>query len=1010
MQGGKSSFELTKIHSAMHGAESHLDSQNSNWHVLPKPHDDSQRARYWELWSQKGAPHLEIATDDTTNRIGTFAVSEVLDCLFGNSPYLSKAAIRHPKCVEKLAQMDPDLAWQGVTDKLLSEVEAVRTDVPTLMKCLRTHKEQAALLIAICDIANLWDLEKVTTHLSAFADLCVQLTLSSLLSIEARSGVLSSNDEQNPMKECGLFVLALGKLGAKELNYSSDIDLMVLYDPESISYTGKKAPQEFAIKLTKNLVKILDDRTPDGYVFRTDLRLRPDPASTAVAVTTDSAELYYESWGQNWERSTLIKARCIAGDTHLADQFLNNLVPYIWRKSLDFYAIQDIHSIKRQIYTAKGGEKIDVLGHNIKTGRGGIREIEFYVQIQQLIWGGRIPELRTPQTLAGLVQLSKEDLIEESAKTELSESYDFLRRLEHRLQMINDEQTQTIPDTKEKSQLIATFLGFDSVESFSEAVKYHLRQVERHYAGLFEDAPDLTIDGNLVFTGADHDPDTLDTLENLGFSNPEAVSQIIRTWHHGRYRATRSTRSRQILTELVPTLLSSFAKTTQPDRAFLKFDQSLQKLPAGVQLFSIFYSRPEVLDLVAEIMGDAPILADYLTASIQRLDYVLEPDFFDPIPDWSDLKEDLQKQTSYCQDFETVLDTCVRWTNDFRFRIGVQILRDIIAPIQGSTALTNVTEVVINVLAPYVAKEFETQFGTIEGGSIAILAYGKLGAYELMPSSDLDLVIIYKSSESADSQGGKRSLPASAYYIRLAQRLVSVLTVMTAEGRLFDVDLRLRPSGDQGPFASNIEAFEKYHATESWIWEHLALTKARVIFATNALDTDVQSKVNDVLIRSHDKAAVRSAVTDMRERIEKEFGKQSETDIKRMTGGLMDAEFLIQFYALTVSGEKHKKLPTKSLEIVEQLMNNGDLEQSNGHDLQDAIKLWHSTRWLLRLTLGQDFLPDEIPAGLEKRLNKVANTSDLKEFHRVFQESRDKIARLIEIEFGASDSAEESAR
>lgn len=953
--------------------------ENITRFAYPHPYDVDLRDRYQSDWKEY----------DTVsgNEDGKLACHELLDAVFGNSPFLSKIALKYPDCVQQFMRLGANDSWQEFIKNFAQALSTAGTDLRGLERLLRQHKEQAALLTALGDISGLWSPYQVMQGLSEFADMCVSGALAGLLSVEVEKGNIELLSSGNPFQACGLFVLALGKLGSRELNYSSDIDLMVLFDSDAMPYRGRKSPHEFAVKLTKNLIKLLDERTVEGYVFRTDMRLRPDPSSTSVAVSVEAAEVYYESWGQNWERSALIKARTIAGDEAVAAQFLKNLEPFIWRKSLDFYAIQDIHSIKRQIYAAKGGSTISVLGHDIKTGRGGIREIEFFVQIQQLIWGGRTPDIRVPGTLDGLAALHKNGFVEDSVVAELTESYIFLRMVEHRLQMINDEQTQRIPDNEGKATAVAVFCGFETLETFNDVVTHHLRQVESHYADLFEDAPDLNLEGNLSFTGTDHDPDTLQTLSRLGFENPEAVSKIVRDWHHGRSRATRSTRARQLLTELLPNVVSAFGKTNQPDRAFLKFDQFLQSLPAGVQLFSVFYANPEVLDLVADIMGDAPRLADYLTASTQRLDYVLDPEFFSALASEAELEAELQSMLSRAPDFESKLDASRRWTNDLRFRIGVQVLRNMLSPSEGALDLSLVAELTIRALVPEVCREFEYKFGTIAGGDLAVLAYGKLGSKELTPSSDLDLVIIYDCDGELVSDGGPKSLPASAYYGRLAQRIMSALSVLTAEGRLYEVDMRLRPSGDQGPLASSLDAFQKYQLEEAWIWEHLALTKARPVFATGELGDKITQIMSDVLAKPKPAQEIAKAILEMRDRIRAQYGEVGPWDIKHRTGGLMEAEFILQYHALLNFPVLIKADATTSSEVLHALKEARALD--GAELLHNAIDLYSNALWLRRLMLEPTARAEDIPLGLEKRLlavtgltnrgelaDKIATTSD----------------------------------
>lgn len=978
------------------------ENPGSQSHVLPRCHNREQLERYTELWRNQENIAEDLDSPDDQGHIGPFPVKDVIDSVFGNSPYLSKMLLKHPQVLYRIAKLGAAPAWTALVEELKEESAKVDSNIPQLMSALRTHKHAAALHIGICDITQEWSLMDVVKHLSNLADICVQTALSSLLIDEARKGDIVLQDLANPFSGSKIFVLALGKLGARELNYSSDIDLMVLFDRDELPYKGRKSPQEFAVKITKSLVKLLDERTADGYVFRTDLRLRPDPASTSIAVSTEAAETYYESWGQNWERAALVKARPIAGDPETADKFLNHLEPFIWRKSLDFYAIQDIHSVKRQIYATKGGSQINVLGHDIKTGRGGIREIEFYVQIQQLIWGGRTPSLRISRTVDGLHQLVAEGLISRNICDDLVQAYQYLRRLEHHLQMYNDEQTQTIPADPDKAEAISTFFGFEDFDAFVESVTDHLRLVESHYADLFEDSPTLAIDGNLVFTGTDHDPDTMKTLEAMGFENPEAISQVIKSWHHGRLRATRSTRSRQILTELTPSILLAFSKTAQPDRAFLKFDQSLAKLPAGVQLFSVFYANPEVLDLIAEIMGDAPRLADYLTDSTERLDYVLDPGFFSALPSEDDLRAEITIRLERADNFEAKLETCVRWTNDMRFRIGVLVLKDVMSPIEGSAALTRVADVVIQTLVPIVRTDFAQKNGEVSDSELAIVGYGKLGSRELSPASDLDLVIVYDAKDGAYSDKADRPLPASAYFIRLAQRIYSALTLMTPQGRLFDVDLRLRPSGDQGPLACSLDAFEKYQTSDAWIWEHLALTRARVVYATGNAALRVETVIQGVLSRTTDRADVKNAISSMRTKLRSQHAPKGIWDVKRLDGGLTDTEFLVLYHALTSERPQKETRLTNLFEMVDWLSANRAIGSDDANDIKRALHLWHNIQWMLRLTLDSNAATDTLPKGLERRLVSVTGARSIEDLHQSILDTGKQISNLVAREFGTS--------
>ena len=567
---------------------------------------------------------------------------KLLRAVFGNSPFLTHASINEPEIIRIACKDGPDAAFKASLDYLQDDGEP-SDQTSAVMRRLRVAKRRAALAIGLADITETWSLDRIIAALSIFAENALQVACTHLLAKAAAEGEIDPPDPAQPERDSGLIVLGMGKLGACELNYSSDIDLIILFDQDIVRYSGRQSMQQFFVRLARDLMRLMDERTEDGYVFRTDLRLRPDPGSTPLALSALAAETYYESMGQNWERAAMIKARPVAGDIAAGERFLEFLKPFIWRKNLDFAAIQDIHSIKRQINAHRGGAEIAVAGHNVKLGRGGIREIEFFAQTQQLIWGGRNPTLRHRTTRDALEALVAAGRVERTVADEMADSYAYLRRVEHRLQMVHDHQTHVIPQSDEELAEIARFMGYDTAAAFATDLTQKLRVVERHYAELFEEEADLSGPGNLVFTGADDDPDTLATLHAMGFQNPVVVSRAIRSWHHGRFRAMRSTRSRELLTELVPRILSTVAKTVDPDAAMLKFNEFLSRLPAGVQLFSLFHANPGLLDLVSEIMGSAPRLSEWLSRNPILLDGVLTHGFFDPAPPAGDMAKELDE-------------------------------------------------------------------------------------------------------------------------------------------------------------------------------------------------------------------------------------------------------------------------------------------------------------------------------------------------------------------------------
>ncbi|MHB1206618.1 MAG: bifunctional [glutamine synthetase] adenylyltransferase/[glutamine synthetase]-adenylyl-L-tyrosine phosphorylase [Rhodospirillaceae bacterium] len=969
----------------------------------PRAFDPARVRSLSDDWAALASMADETLASFVTDVLRDPLWGQVLTGIFGTSPFLSDLALALPNVVMETVRHGPEAALGRATARLAPGGTSQDADVSAAMTRLRRAKAEAALAIALADLAGLWTMQQVTVALSDFADACVRHGVRALLLRAADRGQVALADEADPERNCGYAVIGLGKLGGRELNYSSDIDLFVFFDEALLRYTGPKSPQEFAVTLTKDLVQMLQERK-DGYVFRTDLRLRPDPGSTSIAVSRAAAQGYYESYGQNWERAAFIKARPVAGDIDAAKSFLRDLQPFIWRKSLDFYAIQDIHSIKRQIYALKGGGHVQVLGHNIKLGRGGIREIEFFAQIQQLIWGGRFPEARPSQTLGALNVLCKLGFFEAKVRDDLKDAYRSLRTLEHRLQMIADEQTQTMPTEAGAFARIAAFCGEPDTDIFAAEVERVLRTVETHYAGLFEDAPSLAITdqtqdgGNLVFTGTEDDPDTIATLKRLGYQEPATIAQTVRAWHHGRYRSTRSNRARQLLTEVMPALLSAFARTAQPDAAFIRFDKCLSALPAGVPLLSVFYSNPDLLDLVAEIMGDAPRLAEHVTRTPALLDYVLEPQFFAPVPEPDVLARDLELSVREAESFEGALDRLRRWTHDQQFRIGVQALRGLIDPILAAEQLTTVAETALRILVPRVHDEFARQHGRVaDSGTtdagLAVLAYGKLASGELTPSSDLDLVLIYDAGADAASTGGPKSFPASPYYIRLAQRVTTAFTALTGEGSLYTVDLRLRPNGDKGPLATSFEAFAKYQTEDAWTWEHMALVRSRVVHGPALLAAGIEKVIANVLERPRDHAVLVCAVADMRALMRKEQGDKGLWDIKRQPGGLIDAEFILQYLALksalVTTGGRPRNL-------IAELKARKALAAADGDLLESAIALWSRIQFMIRLTTADDVAPEELPLGLKQKLARVAGVADDGALERLMAETARKVSKLFE--------------
>jgi glutamate-ammonia-ligase adenylyltransferase len=891
------------------------------------------------------------------------AIGPLLRSVFANSPFLTQELVGNIDFVRDLAENNaaPNNA-EGLFTRLMAEIAALpvaEMPTPAVMKALRRAKRRGSLLAALADIGGIWPLETVTGALSRIAQVTLDRAVMHLLATPQLKLL--------PSDGTGLVVLGMGKLGAHELNYSSDIDLVVFYDHSRIQGDRDEIGSAF-VRLARGLVRLMEERTGDGYVFRTDLRLRPDPAATPLAVSLTAAEIYYGSLGQNWERAAMIKARQLVGDAVAGEALFGFLRPWIWRRSLDFAAIEDIHSIKRQINQHKlKPDNPGLVGHNIKLGRGGIREIEFYAQTQQLIFGGRDATLQVPGTCDALKALAAAGRIGDDAVEELTEAYRFLRKVEHRLQMVDDRQTHTLPATEAGMAQIAAFMGYPDRRDFVAALEFQLGRVHDRFANLFEKSPSLSGPGSLVFTGVEDDPDTIGTLTGLGFTNASAVAAAIRGWHHGRYRATRSERAREILTLLTPDLLAALAATAEPDAAFMRFDAFLAAIPAGVMLLSLLAQNRQLLGLVGRIMGMAPALAQQLGQNPGLFDELLGADFFAALPERAELTADLDRALSMARDYEDGLIRLRRWVAGRKFQAGVHVLESVSDGEAAGHFLAAIAVAALKRLLPMVEADYESKHGRVPGGSFAVVAFGRLGGRVMSVSSDLDLVTIYDAPEGAVSDG-ERPAEAPLYYIRLTQRLIAAITAPMAEGRLYDVDLRLRPSGEAGPVAVALKAFEIYQTTNAWTWEHMALTRARPIAGPESLTAAIGDVIRQTLAIERDPAKLLADVADMRARIAEQHPPRNRWNLKYVDGGLVDIEFAVQYLLLREAHSDPDLPTTETAEAIERLAAKGHITVAAALDLLRALRLAWRVQGLVRLTTQDAFNPDEAPLAIKALL------------------------------------------
>jgi len=941
---------------------------------LAQPKPAKARVGAWlnEIKAEPAARGLAALLD------GHPALMQAMAAIAESSPYLWDLATSEPLRLLRVLQSNPDRHFSELLEGV-SEAVAVAADDAQAMRLLRRMKSEAAFLIALCDIGGVWPIMQTARALTQLADAAVSSVVQFLLAEAARLGRLSPADRSRPQDGSGYIVLAMGKMGGFELNYSSDIDLIVFYDPLAPALPEDLEPGPFFVRLTQRLVKLLQERTADGYVFRTDLRLRPDPASTPIAISTPAALSYYESSGQNWERAAMIKARACAGDIVAGERILNDISPFVWRKYLDFAAIADVQAMKQQIHAFRGHGEIAIEGHNIKLGRGGIREVEFFAQTQQLIAGGRNPSLRDRETLVTLDKLAAVGWIDAKARDDMSAAYLFLRTVEHRLQMVNDDQIQTLPDEPSQLEGFARFLGFASRNQFAAVLRRHLETVQRHYAALFEIAPARDHPA-LEFPAAGDDKATLDRMVEMGFRKPLETSARIRQWFAGEYRSLKSEAARQQLRDLLPALLEQFARMENPDAALAPFDHFLANLHNAPRLLSMLRQNQSLIALIAMVIGAAPRLADILARYPQVMDALVEPQFFGVLPDEAELSRRLQQALTQARYDEDLLERIRMFGLEHMFLIGVRILTGTVTAAQAGETFARLADVVIRALHRAVAANFALTYGHLRDEASAVVALGKLGGNEMAANSDLDLMLIYDFDPAKPNSDGKRPLPGPQYFARLTQRVINSLTAQTNYGALYQVDMRLRPSGQSGPLATQIATFANYQESEAWTWEHMALTRARVISASPGFAAKVEAVIAATLRRPRDAALIAGDVVEMRGAIAREKGDASRWDLKYSAGGLIDIEFIAQYLQLVHGAEHPGILDNSTARVLDKARSLGVLAAADADVLRPAVRLYQALTQILRLCLPGPFNPKTAGPAL---LRLVARAADVPDFAAV---------------------------
>ena len=783
----------------------------------------------------------------------TPAFALALDRARNHSPFLTLAMGRLPHLVE--------LLQAGQAEEALALAKAV--EEADVGRALRLERLGLALVLGVGDLAGHFPLSRVMAELSALADRALDRAITTVIARRM--------PEAQPQ---GFVALALGKHGAGELNYSSDIDPILLFDPETLPRRASEEPGEAAQRYARGIVELLSHQTSDGYVFRVDLRLRPASEVSPLAISLGTAISHYESSALAWERAAYIRARAAAGDIAAGEAFLDQVRPFVWRRSLDFTAIEEIRRLTARIRKAYTGPLAPGPGFDLKRGRGGIREVEFFAQTHQLIYGGRRPSLRLRGTRAALDALAAEGIIGADDALALGESYDRLRVVEHRLQMVDDRQTHSLPGDAAALDNVARLDGLADGAALLTDLAQTCAPVARRYDTLL---------------GEDERP---------AAPTPAATDPLVARAQHWKdtIRALKGVEARKALDAVLPVLAQAFAKASEPEQAMNRWETLLARLPTAINLFRLFEQRPGLLDQVLRLITLAPPLADALALRVGLLDTLIDASALDLPEDVETLAA--RMAASEQPDYEGRLGRLREVVGEERFALGVQLVEGRHDPLAIAEGLCRVAEAALITGADAAQAEFARTHGRINGAELVILGLGRLGGGALTHASDLDVVFLFDGAEVGEESDGARPLTTSLYFNRLATRVTAALSVPTAEGALYEVDTRLRPQGTQGPLAVSFDSFVRYQRGEAWTWEHMALCRARVLYGSPAARERLSGLIHNVLAAPRDADKLKADVLKMRRDMAAHKQPKGPLDVKLARGGMVDCEFIVHYLQL----------------------------------------------------------------------------------------------------------------
>jgi len=881
-------------------------------------------------------------------------IADAIDRAERHAPFLRRLIGQHTDIVTLIGAGAAHEAITAAFDEVAPDEDAAAVG-----RRLRRERQRLALAVALGDLAGLLPFEEIVRALSDFADRALDNAI--------RAAIIERTPDVPPR---GFAALALGKHGSRELNYSSDIDPIFLFDPATLPHRSREEPAEAAVRIARRIVELLQNRDAGGYVLRVDLRLRPSPEATPLALPVEAAISYYESSALPWERAAFIRARAAAGDIALGESFLSALRPFVWRRGLDYGAIREIRGISRRIRDHHAqGQRLGP-GYDIKRGRGGIREVEFFAQIHQLIHGGREAALRVPATLDALAALADAGRIAPGEARQLAAAYRLHRTVEHRLQMVEDEQTHRLPRSDAALDNVARLHGLADGPALVALLAPHVETVGRIYDSLDSDQP----------AGLSRDPALLEeALARAGFPDTASARTRIEAWRSGGMRSLRTPAAQDALEAVLPRLIAGIGEAQDPNTALNRFDGIVAQLPSAINLFRLLEAQPLLGRIIADVLVQAPTLAEALARRAELIDGLIDATAFDPPPDVPTLAAEFARGEAG-DDYQMLLDRVRARVGERRFALGVQLIEAASDPIDVAAGYARVAEAALATLARATVAEFEEAHGRIPGGELVILALGRLGGAALTHASDLDLVYLFTGHFMAESDG-RRPLGATHYFNRLAARVSAALSVPTASGPLYEVDTRLRPSGAQGLLAVSVDSFAEYQRSGAWTWEHMALARARPVFGSVSARDAVADVIAETLRRPRDAATLIADAVKMRGDIARHKPPAGPYDVKLIEGGLVDAEFCVHVLQLLYGIGLDPRLDV----AIAALIDAGKLSP----EMADAVRLL--TRMLVTLRLVAPGGGEPAPVS-QPLVARVAAVGDWAALDRSYAQARDTVA------------------